>query len=121
MAFDDYTSRTVRLVDLIFFIVLFLFFKKPSFGMLLLCCLLFLVVWWGQRILHKEWAAFADSVLLGLLPLGVDLQSLPAFLVILGILLITYHVMTKTEKAPFITAYFLTFFMICFFDKGGIP
>ncbi|MBX9977771.1 MAG: hypothetical protein K2X98_05975 [Alphaproteobacteria bacterium] len=119
MAFDDYRSRTVRLLDVLIVCVLFLIIYTPSASTGVMTFGAGGIFYGIQLFLKKKFLAFADTVLLCLTPLILPMHHLPGFFIALGGTLIAYHFMTQKDKAPFITAYFLClgiFLILGFFN-----
>ncbi len=109
IAWEDYTSRRIRLVDFLIVISVILWWKNPAWKESIVCCAFFLMIYGLQYRLKKRWIATADLFLVCATPLLIAVSMIPLFFICLGSSLCLYHYATKEKHAPFVT-----FYMFCF-------
>lgn len=109
MALNDYSFRAVRPLDVLLVTGILVIFKQPS--MMLLLSLLFLnaVVLFFQIARSKQWLSLADACILSASCLWIRPSLIPIFFMSLGGSLLIYHMITKEERAPFLTLHLFVF------------
>lgn len=112
IAINDYAFRAVRPIDVLLVTGILVIAQHPS--PLLIISLLFLqgILLFLQMSRGKQWLSFADLCLLTASCLWITIALLPVFFVLLGVILFLYHILTKEERAPFLTLHLLVFLSI---------
>lgn len=120
IALNDYSFRAVRPIDVLVVTGMLIMINNPS--MILILVLLFLnaIIFLFQMTRSKQWLSPADSCILSASCLCITPTFIPILFVILGFVLLVYHMMTKEERAPFLTLHLFVFLGIFTYQNFSV-
>lgn len=120
MSLDDYGFRAVRPLDVLIVCVLLILWSAAPFTQIFLVFLVIVGVMLLQMMAGKTWLSFADAFIFGASCLWIRDDLFPIFFIMLGITLALYHVITKEERAPFLTIHLFVFVFMMVAQYGDL-